>query len=164
MNSDPTDFDLDTLCEQALEWLCRLPTSQDGRVQEVPDPRTVRYYQTIGVVERPLRYEGRSARYGRRHLLQVVAVKVLQAKGFSLAQIQAALLGASDAALEKALGEEAVGKPAPAAVPAVPKASTRITAELAPGVFVMVDPSVVADPQALLQVLGRALLPAGGSK
>jgi hypothetical protein len=39
------------------------------------------------------------ARYGRRHLLQLVAVKRRQAEGLSLAEIQAELAGATDEAL-----------------------------------------------------------------
>ena len=39
--------------------------------------------------------------YGRRHLLQVVAVKRLQGEGWSLAEIQERLIGAGDAVLEE---------------------------------------------------------------
>jgi hypothetical protein len=42
---------------------------------------------------------GRTALYGPRHLLQLVAVKRRQAQGHSLAAIQAELAGASDADL-----------------------------------------------------------------
>src|SRR5689334_22435182 len=42
---------------------------------------------------------GRVALYGRRHLLQLVAVKRRQADGRSLAEIQAELAGATDATL-----------------------------------------------------------------
>ena len=42
---------------------------------------------------------GRSARYGPRHLLQLVAVKRLQAGGRSLAEIQMSLAGATNADL-----------------------------------------------------------------
>ncbi len=48
---------------------------EDQRVRAVPDARTVRYYQSIGLVDRPER-EGREAVYRWRHLLQVVAVKL----------------------------------------------------------------------------------------
>jgi hypothetical protein len=42
---------------------------------------------------------GRTALYGHRHLLQLVAIKKLQARGLSLAQVQEQLLGASDETL-----------------------------------------------------------------
>ncbi len=73
----------------------------NGRVREVPDPRTIRYYTTLGLVDRPTAYHGRTALYGRRHLLQVVAIKRLQASGLSLEQVQHRLLGLSASSLEK---------------------------------------------------------------
>jgi DNA-binding transcriptional MerR regulator len=71
----------------------------NGRVRDVPDARAIRWYATIGLVDRPLPVPGRTARYGPRHLLQVVAVKRRQAQGQTLAQIQAELAGAPDETL-----------------------------------------------------------------
>ncbi len=45
--------------------------------------------------------QGRSARYGPRHLLQVVAIKRRQAGGRALADIQVELLGATDDTLRR---------------------------------------------------------------
>jgi len=59
----------------------------------------VRWYTTTGLVDRPAGMRGRTALYGPRHLLQLVAVKRRQAQGHSLAAIQAELAGASDAEL-----------------------------------------------------------------
>ena len=72
-----------------------------GRVREVPDQRAIRWYTTIGLVDRPAAMRGRTALYGRRHLLQLVAIKRLQAAGLSLAEIQRELAGATDAQLER---------------------------------------------------------------
>ncbi|MEO3885015.1 MerR family transcriptional regulator [Nonomuraea sp. B5E05] len=72
----------------------------NGRVRDVPGERLIRWYTTIGLVDPPLTRRGRIARYGRRHLLQIVAVKRLQAAGRSIAEIQAALAGATDRMLE----------------------------------------------------------------
>jgi DNA-binding transcriptional MerR regulator len=72
-----------------------------GRVRDVPDRRTIRYYTTLGLIDRPARMRGRTALYSRRHLLQVVAIKRLQARGLALADLQQQLLGLSDAALEQ---------------------------------------------------------------
>jgi len=77
------------------------PGAPNGRVRDVPDRRAVRWYTTIGLVDRPAS-GGRTARYGPRHLLQVVAVKRLQAQGRTLAEIQATLTGATDATLRAA--------------------------------------------------------------
>ena len=70
----------------------------NGRVTEVPDARLIRWYATIGLVDRPV-MRGRVAHYGERHLLQLVAVKRLQAQGLPLAEIQHRLAGATDATL-----------------------------------------------------------------
>ena len=71
----------------------------DSRVREVPDLRTIRYYAALGLIDRPTAMRGRTALYGPRHLLQLVAIKRLQAKGLTLAQLQERLLGLSDTEL-----------------------------------------------------------------
>src|SRR5579862_7574889 len=68
------------------------------------DPRTLRYYQSLGLLDRPLSYEGHKARYGPRHLLQLLAVKLLQRQRLPLADIQERLYGRSDTELETLLG------------------------------------------------------------
>lgn len=75
------------------------PGPPSGRVREVPDRRTIRWYTTIGLLDRPAAMRGRTALYGRRHLLQLVAIKRLQADGRSLAAVQQELYGATDTAL-----------------------------------------------------------------
>ncbi|HJP73048.1 MAG TPA: MerR family transcriptional regulator [Pseudonocardiaceae bacterium] len=72
----------------------------NGRVRDVPDRRTIRWYTTIGLLDRPAAMRGRTALYGMRHLLQLVAVKRLQADGRTIAEVQQALLGADDATLD----------------------------------------------------------------
>jgi DNA-binding transcriptional MerR regulator len=72
------------------------PGAPNGRVRDVPDARAIRWYATIGLVDRPQAMRGRTALYGPRHLLQLVAVKRRQAEGRSLAEIQAELTGAPD--------------------------------------------------------------------
>src|SRR3954454_6298528 len=73
----------------------------NGRVRGVPERRTIRYYTTLGLIDRPAEMRGRTALYGRRHLLQLVAIKKLQARGLSLAEIQQRLLGLPDEALRE---------------------------------------------------------------
>jgi hypothetical protein len=75
------------------------PGAPNGRVRDVPDRRAVRWYATTGLVDRPSAMRGRTALYEGRHLLQLVAVKRLQADGRTLAEIQAELAGATDARL-----------------------------------------------------------------
>jgi DNA-binding transcriptional MerR regulator len=73
----------------------------NGRVRDVPDRRTIRYYTTLGLLDRPAEMQGRTALYGRRHLMQLVAIKKLQARGLSLAEVQRTLVGQPDAVLER---------------------------------------------------------------
>lgn len=75
------------------------PGAPNNRVRDLPDRRAIRWYTTIGLVDRPLGMRGRAALYGPRHLLQLAALKRRQAQGRALAQIQAELAGASDATL-----------------------------------------------------------------
>ncbi|MES2640772.1 MAG: MerR family transcriptional regulator [Myxococcota bacterium] len=144
----------------------------DERVSSAPDARTIRYYQSLGVLDRPLRHEGREVVYGYRHLLQAVATKLLQAEGYTLAQVQRALLGSTTEALERAvadaLGDGAprsqAAPPAPPA-PAAPDLRSLLTREVAPGVIVTLDPRLVSDPDSLLARITHALtLPSGGSR
>jgi DNA-binding transcriptional MerR regulator len=72
-----------------------------GRVRAVPDRRAIRWYTTIGLIDRPVAHRGRTALYGPRHLLQLVAVKRLQAKGLPLVAIQQELAGATDGQLAR---------------------------------------------------------------
>ncbi len=73
----------------------------NGRVRNLPDPRTIRYYTTLGLIDRPAAMRGRTALYGRRHLMQLVAIKRLQARGLSLAKVQQQLLGLSEGELSR---------------------------------------------------------------
>ncbi|MEV4459468.1 MerR family transcriptional regulator, partial [Microbispora sp. NPDC049633] len=89
----------------------------NGRVREVPNERLIRWYTTIGLLDPPLGRRGRVALYGRRHLLQLVAVKRRQADGLSIAAIQAELTGATDAMLQRVAG---LAGPPPESPPAPP--------------------------------------------
>jgi DNA-binding transcriptional MerR regulator len=77
------------------------PGQPSGRVRDVPDRRAIRWYTTIGLVDRPAAHRGRTALYGPRHLLQLVAVKRLQAGGLPLVAIQQELAGATDTQLAR---------------------------------------------------------------
>jgi hypothetical protein len=127
----------------------------NGRVTGLPDARVIRWYATIGLVDRPLGARGRTALYGPRHLLQLVAVKRLQAQGRTLAEIQFELAGATEDTLRRvaALPEPssaaktgdarfwakpptvaptpAIAPPAPATTPAVPATAAAVPATTA---------------------------------
>jgi MerR HTH family regulatory protein len=86
------------------------PAVRSRRIREAPNERLIRWYATVGLVDPPLSRRGRVALYGRRHLLQLIAIKRRQAEGRSLAEIQAELAGAADNQLE-AIAQVAVHTP-----------------------------------------------------
>jgi hypothetical protein len=109
-----------------------------GRVRDVPDRRAIRWYTTIGLIDRPVAHQGRTALYGPRHLLQLVAVKRLQARGLPLVAIQQELAGATDTELGRVARLPAatgvvppMGPEAPAALDAAATVPARPTG--APG-------------------------------
>jgi DNA-binding transcriptional MerR regulator len=71
------------------------------RVTDLPDERTIRWYSTIGLLDRPSGNRGRTALYDQRHVLQLVAIKRRQAQGRTLAEIQAELVGATERTLRR---------------------------------------------------------------
>lgn len=101
--SDRAGWTLEELVQRAAAALAgpAYPGAPNGRIRDVPDRRTVRWYTTIGLVDRPSAMRGRTALYGQRHLLQIVAIKRLQAQGLSIAEIQAELVGATNARLRR---------------------------------------------------------------
>src|SRR5215469_17943928 len=93
---------LDELSDQVARALAvDYPGQASGRVREMPDIRTIRYYTTRGLIDRPAQMRGRTALYGQRHLLQLVAIKRLQAEGLSLAEIQVQVVGQSNRRLRE---------------------------------------------------------------
>ena len=151
--------ELSSLAEARLAALGLLDEPPDGRVARAADPRTVRYYQSLGILDRPLSYEGHKARYGPRHLLQLLSVKALQRLRLPLAEIQERLFGKSDAELESVLAS--VRPPPPAEAPQEMGAPIRLTREvvLAPGLKVTADEGWVAgdDPERLVAKFRAAI-------
>lgn len=93
------------LSAQTALALTKLDLAQDsGRVSEAPSSRTIRFYTTHGLLDRPSEFRGRTAFYSDRHLFQLVAIKTLQSKGRPLSDIQELLLGADDDELRKISG------------------------------------------------------------
>ena len=84
---------LDELNAQAVRALGEAVAGELGQ-------RTLRYYATLGLLDRPSAMRGRKAFYGERHLLQLVAIKRLQAQGLTLAEVQARTQGAATKTLQ----------------------------------------------------------------
>ena len=95
---------LSELVTEAAARIAALPPPKNGQVRAVPDERTIRYYGTLGLLDRPVAMRGRTAIYGARHLAQVVAIKRLQSAGRSLAEIQALWPTLDDEALSRMTG------------------------------------------------------------
>ena len=148
---------LPELVSEVATKIASLPPPKNGQVRAIPDDRTIRYYATIGLLDRPVATRGRTALYGRRHVAQVVAIKRLQSLGRSLAEIQAAWPTLDDDTLRRMSGvelparpraarkdfwrREAEPTPAPAPTPAQPLAATPVALaiRLAPNVSLSIS-------------------------
>lgn len=129
----------------------------DRRVSAAPDARTIRYYATLGLLDRP-GFEGRQARYGRRHLLQLLAIKALQADALPLAEVQARLYGRSDGELEAIVAAAVRERTAGPSPPARPVRWREVTIE--PGLKLLAEDAWSAagsEPAALLEKIRAAI-------
>ena len=166
---------LEQLAQQGQALLERMHGSSggDGRVRWEPNARLLRYYTTLGLLDRASYMSGRTAYYSRRHLLQLLAIKRLQQQGHSLQEIQKLLLGLDSSQLEELLQlpqhwhsqltPEVVLESAPETrgrfweqveqLPRVPIARTLQEVELAPGVRLQIDPELAHFDPGWLQEL-----------
>jgi DNA-binding transcriptional MerR regulator len=77
-----------------------------GQTASELSARTLHYYRGVGLLDAPESGAGRG--YGRRHLLQLKAIRILQAQGLPLSRIQQLLFARSDEELDQiaeSLGE-----------------------------------------------------------
>ena len=144
------------LKEQDLEG-----SHQDNRVSPTPDMRTIRYYSSLGLLDRPS-IVGRVAKYNRRHLLQILAIKTLQKNARPLSEIQERLYGLSEAELEAVI--EASIPPAQESPERVNKEVLRPTywreIVIAPGLKIMADQSFTDIDQSTIEHKIRAAIEA----
>ncbi len=105
--------------------------------------RTVRYYMQRGLVERP-EGETRAARYGPRHLQQLLRVRELSASGLSLERIREVL----------------AGQPAPVPERARQPGSVQLRSHVwvAPGVELQIDPAEAGLPPEQLHHFVQAVM------
>jgi len=80
-----------------------VPHQERGSVSEVPDERMVRYYSSEGLIAAPEGRQGSAAVYGYSHLLQLLAVKKLQADHLSIKNIRELVEGKTERDLEQIL-------------------------------------------------------------
>jgi DNA-binding transcriptional MerR regulator len=147
---------LTELVDEAAAALAKLPAPDNGQIRAVPDERSLRYYTTLGLLDRPAAMRGRTALYSRRHLAQVVAIKRMQQTGKSLAEIQSILATIDDATLARvsgvALPKPARPAPARAAFWKTPAAAAVVDRALAPAPAVAQTPQTPAHPQLRLRI------------
>lgn len=84
-----------------------LPQSR-WKVTEAPDARTVRYYMSAGILDKPA-YEGSAARFSYRHVLQLLAIKALQSQYLPLREIKEIIGPKGEKDLEKLLKDVGLG-------------------------------------------------------
>src|SRR5215217_5765873 len=134
-----------------------------ARVRAVPDRRVIRWYTTIGLIDRPVAHRGRTALYGPRHLLQLVAVKRLQARGLPLVAIQQELAGATDSQLARVARLPEGVAPGPA-VPASHGDGLSGTGQTGSGMAAAAQPGAAAASPGAAPASPAAAVPSGRGK
>jgi DNA-binding transcriptional MerR regulator len=110
MAEDTEAFPIDTLVRLVADVLRSTGVEQtNGQVSAAPTERTLRYYRTRGLLDPPAGHRGRTALYVRRHVLQVLAIKRLQAAEVPLHEVQQRLVGRTDAELADIAGVDIAG-------------------------------------------------------
>lgn len=101
--ADP-QWTLEQLVEIANDLLPQLLPEKEvnQKVHEEVNPRLVRHYTTLELIEKPIK-EGREARYTYRHLLQLLVVRRLLMEGYSASSMQKMTLVKDNSELESLL-------------------------------------------------------------
>lgn len=88
---------------KAVETMLRaLGARQDrGTVSEIPDERTIRFYQSEGLIDPPIYKSGPASVFTAKHLLQLVAIKLLQSQDVPIKKIRFVMEGKSEDQLEE---------------------------------------------------------------
>jgi DNA-binding transcriptional MerR regulator len=93
---------LDELVVEAARIIPHIAQEQKRyKVAVYPDERTVRYYITEGLVDRPSPSRDKPSRFNYRHLLQILAIKHLQAQYLPLTKIKDILAGLDEEQMEE---------------------------------------------------------------
>jgi DNA-binding transcriptional MerR regulator len=101
-----TSFTIDRFIGILREQLPLVAPSQTKyRVTEIPSERTIRFYTARRLVDKPVVGAGARARYGYRHLLQVMAIKYLQSQYLPLVKIRSLVDNISNRDLELLIPE-----------------------------------------------------------
>lgn len=169
---------LDQAVDRANALLGAATTTQsDRRVRPTLDARTLRYYQTLGIVPPPRRAGGRRAVYRSTHLVRAVMTKLLQSGGARLGDVARRLGERSDQDLWQQVGDllqsgsaravmrapEVPPSPAPAPAHEMPHHAAAASeapraATIMPGVHVLIEATASDDPDELLDAMRDCLM------
>jgi DNA-binding transcriptional MerR regulator len=90
------------LAAAATEMILTLGPVQDrGTVKDVVEERTVRYYQSEGLLETPSEKRGTASVFGYKHLLTLVVIKTMQSKNLPIRKIKEIIREKSEGELEQ---------------------------------------------------------------
>ena len=100
---------IDQLLAASIQMLEQLGIEQDpqSRVSALPDLRSFRMYRTQKLIDDPNTKVGVAGVYGRKHVIQLVAIKAMQAQRLPLREIRSRLADMSEPMLEKWLSGNA---------------------------------------------------------
>jgi DNA-binding transcriptional MerR regulator len=90
----PSSYSVSELAEQVNGWCEEHEISPaNGQAGEVVTERNIRFYRTSGLLDAPEGGGGHG--FGEKHLLQLIAIRLLQAQGLPLRRIRELLYGRS---------------------------------------------------------------------
>lgn len=123
--------------EAAERILSELGFEQErGTVTNVPDERTIRYYLAEGLIQAPEEKQGTASVYGYLNLLQLIAVKKLQAEHLPIRKIRELVAGKSEQELGTLIGISGTsGKTSSSAKSRESEAKRYLESLLAPSMF-----------------------------
>ncbi len=94
------EFTLEELAAGVQQWCDQHDVAPaSGQAAEQLSERTIRYYRTLGLLDAPVSPAG--TRFTEKHRLQLIAIRLLQARGLPLRQIRELLYGRSLADLKE---------------------------------------------------------------
>ncbi|PKL76904.1 MAG: hypothetical protein CVV27_07915 [Candidatus Melainabacteria bacterium HGW-Melainabacteria-1] len=158
------DLSLDELIDAVSAELHQLAldTLPDRRASLLPDVRMVRYYTSLGLLPAPA-IVMRQARYNANHVADLLLIKLLQAQGQSLAQIQQQLLGMGVEQRQSWLSQ--LKQALAAKVSPMPATILWREVVLEPGLRLQLsDDYTCSDPEALLHRIRSLLNAQAGNK
>ena len=89
----PANYSVSELAADVNSWCAEHEiVPANGQAGELVTERNIRFYRTTGLLDAP---EGGGHGFGEKHLLQLVAIRLLQAQGLPLRRIRELLYGRS---------------------------------------------------------------------